>query len=593
MANMKIHRLIMSYHRDTDPYPRKAEGVASKYSDSKSSATLSASVIEAVETWYAMKNATDPDNIRGGVGTRPGLTVAELQVTDSRVHLIALDSSGKVSGAIQDTFTNTLISYQLGQKEEYDGTAIVLALMPELLTDAEFKENYEKYAEEKANGNYLSHESIQAMGIMCDNAYRRLLDSTLLSALSIELKSVTLSKVSNLKLERGDYKPDTVLAGRIISFGGSADEYENGNEVLIGHDKFAGKYRFSSRELTDEEKKLMPVLPEWYVISQNALTICQHAAATTEGFLMRNFLMRGPSGTGKTEDAKAVAAGVALPYVSETCHPATEVFDLIGQIVPETAEQNSSCKKLSFTWEDLLFAPEMVYENITGQKGEERSVEVFAEALARQMGGPRDGGTKFRYIESGLVKALKYGWVCEIREPSVITNQGVLVGLNSILEQDGEIVMPVTGERFRRHKDAIVIMTTNSDYEGCRAMNQSLIDRMDLVLDVAEPAKSVMVRRAMARTGESDEMMVEEMAEIIINVKERLKELGDTTGEAGMRSLISWILSTKITKDPYKSALLTVFAKATTDYDTREMLKAETLDISTFASMKRSKEAAL
>ena len=124
-------------------------------------------------------------------------------------------------------------------------------------------------------------------------------------------------------------------------------------------------------------------------------------------------------------------------------------------------------------------------------------------------------------------------------------------------------------------------------------MNQSLIDRMDLVLDVAEPAKSVMVRRAMARTGESDEMMVEEMAEIIINVKERLKELGDTTGEAGMRSLIAWILSTKITKDPYKSALLTVFAKATTDYDTREMLKAETLDISTFASMKRSKEAAL
>lgn len=585
MANVRIQRLLLSFNRSAGAFPKKVSGVVSKYTDGQTSATISASVVEAVGAWFAMQNETDPDKIPGGVGTRSGLTVAELKVGSDKVHLITLDNAGKVNGAIQDTFTSTLVSYQLGQKEDFDGAAVMLALMPELLSDGEFQSAYEAYEEQKKGGK-VDDDGINAMAMMCDNAYRRIMDKALPEALNIDLKSATLPKIANLKLERGDYKPDAILAGRITSFGGNIDSDDGTAKVLIDQDQFAGKFRFSERDLTEGEQKLIPELPQWYVVSQNALTICQHAAVSIEGFLMRNFLMRGPAGTGKTEDAKAIASGALLPYVSETCNPATEVFDLIGQVVPDTSAADNATGSFSFTWDDLLFAPEMVYENVTGQKSETCSIEAFAAALAKQIGGS-DSGTKFRYVESGLVKALKYGWVCEIREPSVITNQGVLVGLNSILEQDGEVVMPVTGERFKRHDDAIVVMTTNSDYEGCRAMNQSVIDRMDLVLDVDEPSKDVMIQRAMARTNEEDESMVEEMVEIITNVKEKLRELGDTTGEAGMRSLISWIMSTRVTKDPYKSALITVFAKATTDLDTREMLKAETLDISAFASSRR------
>ena len=33
---------------------------------------------------------------------------------------------------------------------------------------------------------------------------------------------------------------------------------------------------------------------------------------------MRNFLLRGPAGTGKTQGARAIAAGLHLPYMKYT-----------------------------------------------------------------------------------------------------------------------------------------------------------------------------------------------------------------------------------------------------------------------------------
>lgn len=53
---------------------------------------------------------------------------------------------------------------------------------------------------------------------------------------------------------------------------------------------------------------------------------------------MRNFLLRGPAGTGKTEGARAIAAGLNLPYMKYTCSAGTEIFDLVGQVFPDTIE---------------------------------------------------------------------------------------------------------------------------------------------------------------------------------------------------------------------------------------------------------------
>ena len=106
-------------------------------------------------------------------------------------------------------------------------------------------------------------------------------------------------------------------------------------------------------------------------------------------------------------------------------------------------------------------------------------------------------GQTYRYVETDFIKALKHGYVIEIQEPSTIVQPGVLVGLNSLLEQSGSITLP-TGEVIQRHPDAVVVVTTNISYEGCRGMNQSVLDRMSLVRDVELPTPEVMAQRAMS-----------------------------------------------------------------------------------------------
>ncbi|MEG0379462.1 MAG: ATPase, partial [Eubacterium sp.] len=65
---------------------------------------------------------------------------------------------------------------------------------------------------------------------------------------------------------------------------------------------------------------LIPSLPSWYVIPPEVVQICNYSLKTsgTEA-PMRNFMLRGPAGTGKTEGVRAVAAGLGLPYVFLTC----------------------------------------------------------------------------------------------------------------------------------------------------------------------------------------------------------------------------------------------------------------------------------
>ena len=159
----------------------------------------------------------------------------------------------------------------------------------------------------------------------------------------------------------------------------------------------------------------------------------------------------------------------------------------------------------------------------------------------------------------------------------MITQPGVLVGLNSLLEQNGSITLP-TGEIIQRHPDTVVIVTTNVTYEGCRTLNQSVVDRMSLVEDIELPSPEIMVQRAMAVTGAKDEYQVSQMVQVVNDMAEYMRKNGITDGTCGMRSLIDWIISTEITEDPYKSALSTIISKATADEEDREAIKNTILE---------------
>lgn len=186
-------------------------------------------------------------------------------------------------------------------------------------------------------------------------------------------------------------------------------------------------------------------------------------------------------------------------------------------------------------------------------------------------------GQTYRYVETDFVKALKHGYVIEIQEPSTIVQPGVLVGLNSLLEQSGSITLP-TGEAIQRHPDAVVVVTTNTSYEGCRGMNQSVLDRMSLVRDVELPSPEVMAQRAMSVTGATDEYEVSKMVQVVNDLAEYCRKNSITDGSYGMRSLIDWIISSEITGDVYESALYTIISKATADELDREALISTVLE---------------
>ena len=594
-----------------DTMTNKKVKVSSKYGDG-TQATLCATVIKAVHAVCDCMSG----NGEGAVGTIDHRTVAEYKSSAGPgvYHLVVFDSgSGNIMASIFDKNTETIENYKLHASER-DGAAVMMALIPLLLKDDEFDEHFQAYYDQRVAGYPDMKKATESMAILCDNAYRRIKDDTCSAHLKVTLdKSGNVLRVSQGHLDSGAYTPNAVLAGEFTIFAKTGRVTVSAAKDSIDHKDFVGQYQLSSgRVLSVIEETLVPKLEEWYIIPEEVVGICQHALKTTgKPMQMRNFLLRGPAGTGKTQGAKAIAAGLHLPYMKYTCSASTEVFDFVGMVFPKTDTMTTgdatldkqrdmlqSMGGITFAnvaklmnlpdLDDMDFDPAGVYLSLTGVANEDATSRDCMEVVMNMVTDKikalttvtqKDGSTgqTYTYVETDFIKALKNGYVVEIQEPTVITQPGVLVGLNSLLEQTGSITLP-TGEIIQRHPDTVVVVTTNVTYEGCSGLNQSVVDRMSLVEDIELPAPEVMAQRAMAVTGATDEYQVAQMVEVVNTMSEYMRKNGITDGTCGMRSLIDWITSTEITGDPYKSALSTIISKATSDEEDRETLKTTILE---------------
>ena len=495
-----------------------------------------------------------------------------------------------------------------------DGAAVMMAMMPLLLKDDEFDENFQTYFDQRSAGYPDMKKATDAMAILCDNAYRRIKDDTCPAHIKVTLdKSGNVLRVSQGHLLSGVYTPTSVLAGEFTILAKTGKATVSAAKAAIDHRDFVGKYQLTGgRKLSILEESLVPKLEDWYIIPDQVANICKHAQITTgKPMQMRNFLLRGPAGTGKTQSAMAIAAGLHLPYMKYTCSASTEVFDFVGMVFPNTDSVSTGDAELDKQLEmlqtmgginfanvsklmnlpdldDMDFDPAGTFQSLTGVKNEDATsrdcmavvmdmVTEKIKALTKPAEKKSTSGQTYTYVETDFIKALKNGYVVEIQEPTVITQPGVLVGLNSLLEQTGSITLP-TGEVIQRHPDTVVVVTTNITYEGCRGLNQSVVDRMSLVEDIELPDPDVMAQRAMAVTGAADEYQVSQMVQVVNDMSEYMRKNGITDGSCGMRSLIDWINSTEITGDPYRSALCTIISKATSDPEDRETLKTAILE---------------
>lgn len=592
-----------------DTIANKKIKVSSKYGDGTTS-TLCGTVIKAV---HAVCHCMDGSG-EGAVGIIDHRTAAEYKSSAGAdaYHLVVYDSNtGSLMASVYDSNMETFENYTLNSSGR-DGAAVMMALFPMLMQDDEFKEIFEAYQDELNAGYPHMDKATDYMALMCDNAYRRIKDDSCVAHIKVNVdKAGNLMRVSQTHLDSGSFTPTTVLAGEFKIFAQTGPAQIYSATETIDHADFEGQYVLNKRTFTPQETMLIPKLPEWYIIPKEVVNICKHAKATTgKSMQMRNFLLRGPAGTGKTMGAKAIAAGLGLPYMKYTCSANTEIFDFVGMIFPDSEDSTGSAQldaeretliqmgginyvnvsklmKLP-DLDDMDYDPAGVYMALTGVENAaataqdcmsivlDRVTEKVQE-LSKTVKDKNSSGQTYRYVETDFVKALKHGYVIEIQEPSTIVQPGVLVGLNSLLEQPGSITLP-TGEVIQRHPDAVVVVTTNTSYEGCRGMNQSVLDRMSLVRDVELPSPEVMAQRAMSVTGATDEYEVSKMVQVVNDLAEYCRKNSITDGSYGMRSLIDWIISSEITGDVYESALYTIISKATADELDREALISTVLE---------------
>lgn len=595
-----------------DTMTNKKVKVASMYG-AKTESTLCGSVIKAVHALCRCMNGTGEGAV-GQIDTNKSVAEYKSSVGPDAYHLVVFDAaSGSALASVYDKNTE-LIEQYVAHPSQRDGAAIFFALMPFLMSDVEFDETFQEYYDQFIAGYPDMAKATESMAILCDNAYRRIKDDTCPAHINITVdKSGNLMRVSQGQLDSGSFVPTSVTAGEFTIFAKTGPAVIKKAGVVVEHTDFVGKYPLTpGRTLSALELSLIPKLPEWYIIPPEVVDICKHAQKTTgRPMQMRNFLLRGPAGTGKTMGAKAIAAGLGLPYMKYTCSANTEIFDFTGMIFPETDAVSTGSSELDREREilksmggisyanvaklmrlpdldDMDYDPAGVYQALTGVENLAATVQDCmsvvlekvtekVQALSKRAENRQSSGQNYTYVETDFVKALKHGYLVEVQEPSTIIQPGVLVGLNSLLEQEGSITLP-TGEIIRRHPDTVVIVTTNVSYEGCRSMNQSVVDRMSLVKDIELPEPEVMVQRAMAVTGCADEYLVSQMVQVVNDMADYCRKNSITDGACGMRSLIDWVISAEISGDPYLSAKYTVISKATADEEDREALITTILD---------------
>ena len=531
---------------------KKVKGAASKYGALE--ATLCASVLKGVNAFCACVNGTG----QGAVGNIEGQRyVAEYKSSmgADTYHLVVYDAStGNFLASVYGRDTELMEQYT-AHPSARDGAALFFAMMPKLLEDQEFKENFQAYREQRKDGFPDLPKAVTAAAILCDNAYRRVKDESCPVHVKVRVdKSGNLMRVSRAQLDSGLYKPGTVLAGEFTVFSNTSGNRIHRPVQVIEHKDFVGKYPLTpGRKLSAGEQALVPALPEWYVIPPEVVDICKHAKLTTgKPAQMRNFLLRGPAGTGKTMGAKAIAAGLGLPYMKYTCSAGTEIYDFVGMVFPDTEhatgdaqldrerEQLRSLGGMTYEnvskllhlpdLEDMDYDPAGVYQSLTGVENQAATaqdcmalvLEKVTEKVRQLSAAPAEtSGQTYSYVETDFIKALKNGYVAEIQEPSTILQPGVLVGLNSLLEQEGTITLP---------------------------------------------------------TGAEDEYQVAQMVQVVCDMADFCRKNGVMDGVVGMRSLLDWVLSAQISGDPYTSALDTVVSKAAADPEDREALITSVLD---------------
>ena len=390
--------------------------------------TLHAPSLRALLAFVKLVSASEKGQSTEGLGAigHQGSTfrISEYHSANKTDCVVFNPVTGKFNAAQVDDGTDTLKPYTVGPSNG-SGTGLLFCLMPILYEDEEFQRNFQELLSHYDSGWADMDGAFNCALILCDNIYRRIESSKTLGSDGVKISIPTtgnISAITQMSMDSGNYAPTGATYGEftIMQMGGTP----TARAASFNREDFVGKYTLSTRVLTDREKAMVPTLPDWYIIPKEVVRVCEHAKITTTSSQpMRNFLFRGDAGTGKTMGAQAIAAGLNLPYTLMTCSANTEITDLVGQFIPDTSgfqseqQYEGELPKIS----DIIMHPPSVYKMLTGVYDEEKTeddvlqklIEIAVGNLVEKEETP---GQRIRYVDTPLVEAIRYGYVCELQE---------------------------------------------------------------------------------------------------------------------------------------------------------------------------------
>lgn len=337
-------------------------------------------------------------------------------------------------------------------------------------------------------------------------------------------------------------------------------------------------YLSPTRKLTDAEKNRIWKKPLSHRESEEERRICNEVKRNWNRGEMKiaNILLEGDAGSGKTQLAKALSADFGLPYTKVTCFADMDKSDIIGAILPvlsaekmeQLDEEDRQALNALYKSEGFRSATEILVSEL--ELSEEQAALRIKELLKQMEKTAPKEVVEYRFYPSEIVRAYRNGYLLEIQEPTVIRDAAVLMALNSALELDGSINLPT--EIIHRHPDFIAVITTNRNYTGCRPLNEALRDRVQHTEKMDLPTREVMVQRAMAKTGYTNQAVLEALAETII-LLDKTARANAIKGVAGMRSYFYWVDAVAAGAAVKESLYYKVIYKITTDSEEIKILE--------------------
>lgn len=481
---------------------------------------------------------------------------------------------GTVSG-IRHVFGAGSTGIRVGKDADSGAEVLILALLPAILEEEEASESWEKLLPGlNIDPTVNTAEDFEAMikqpievwgsflATMCDNIYQRILNPGVKFPLPVTLTSSgEIKGIGNKLIGSAAYtpQPETIQGEFHVFVDGSRKASSAKREKKPSELRKAYGLGLT---LTPEEAADVPDMPdELYSVPERVEEICRLIKGSTDlPNPIRTWMELGPAGTGKTTDVKLAASILGLGYAKITCNAGTELFDLVGQVFPNdggsavrageilAANDLPSMDDLEFgdlaeNYRRIVKDPNAVMpKGFSKEEARSMLLQAFLDAQGKMAKDTRD----FVFAEGVLARCISKNYVIEMQEVMTPQQQGVLVGLNSIMETGGSLELP-NGKSLKKGKYTCIAMTSNgTDYAGNLELQGSVESRNALVYEVPNPPVKVMAENAMKQSGLNDKALAEQMAQIVQSISEWREKHGISHGSCGPRELIFWMTAVAI-----------------------------------------------